>query len=338
MATQAKAFTTDQFIERASLLFPHGMFDYSKTEYRSGRHPVTIFCNRCQSFFTMKKAESHLRGHGCNLCARKQAGFTKIVPFEEFLRHALLAHGEQYWYDASTYRGLNKPIRVFCNIYCKWIVFNRASYLLRKAVTGKCNYEKSLYTYKKFILQASKVHEGFYNYKEIKPAVRLTDSVVIGCPLHGEFKQSLYKHMNGLRCPKCVNLERFGGYCDTNFQRDKEMASRAGSCYLFECNNGEDKFLKVGITKYTSPHERLLDVRRHINGEAEILRVVNTDLYGCFLLEQYIHRTFKHLRYHTTTVFDGHTECLDISLKDTLVSLFDYLNQGETQCRIAQHD
>ena len=50
--------------------------------------------------------------------------------------------------------------------------------------------------------KANKIHNNFYDYSKF---VYLNSStkVTIICPLHGEFKQDLYGHLEGYGCKKC---------------------------------------------------------------------------------------------------------------------------------------
>lgn len=53
-----------------------------------------------------------------------------------------------------------------------------------------------------FIEKANKVHNDFYNYDKTEYE-NSKQKVIITCPIHGDFEQTLNKHLIGQGCPKC---------------------------------------------------------------------------------------------------------------------------------------
>lgn len=52
-----------------------------------------------------------------------------------------------------------------------------------------------------FIKRSSSLHNNFYDYvEEYKNA---HTKIKIMCPIHGEFEQKPYSHLQGIGCPKC---------------------------------------------------------------------------------------------------------------------------------------
>lgn len=67
-----KRLTQEEFIARA--ISVHGdRYDYSNTVYVNCRTVVSIVCKKCRKTFTQDPM-SHLKGCGCNDCARKEVG------------------------------------------------------------------------------------------------------------------------------------------------------------------------------------------------------------------------------------------------------------------------
>jgi hypothetical protein len=61
-----------------------------------------------------------------------------------------------------------------------------------------------------FIKRASTVHKNFYDYlDEYKNS---KEKIKIKCPLHGEFEQKPYSHLQGIGCPKCA-IEKRANLC-----------------------------------------------------------------------------------------------------------------------------
>ena len=60
------------------------------------------------------------------------------------------------------------------------------------------------YTIKDFILKATTIHNGKYNYSKVEYVDNHTKVCII-CPEHGEFWQTPSSHLNGRGCPKCCH-------------------------------------------------------------------------------------------------------------------------------------
>lgn len=52
-----------------------------------------------------------------------------------------------------------------------------------------------------FKKEADRVHKNKYTYNE-NSYTKLTNTVVINCPIHGEFKQRAEQHIKGSNCPQ----------------------------------------------------------------------------------------------------------------------------------------
>ena len=64
-----------------------------------------------------------------------------------------------------------------------------------------------IYTLMNYIDKAKQIHNGKYDYSHIKNIVKRDTRVLIGCPIHGVFEQSMHKHLNGDGCRQCGNIE-----------------------------------------------------------------------------------------------------------------------------------
>jgi len=70
-----KKLTTEKFIQKAKEI--HGdKYDYSKVNFINTRRNVIIICNKHKEF--SKKADSHLRGQGCQMCSAENKGKINI--------------------------------------------------------------------------------------------------------------------------------------------------------------------------------------------------------------------------------------------------------------------
>ena len=63
------------------------------------------------------------------------------------------------------------------------------------------------YTKEEFIEKAKEVHGNKYDYSKVEYKNSQTKIIII-CPIHGEFLQQPYSHLNGNGCPLCVSLKK----------------------------------------------------------------------------------------------------------------------------------
>ena len=188
--------TTEEFIKRAREV--HGdKYDYSKVEYVGSESKVCIVCPEHGEFW--QAPHTHLRGGGCPICVGRAKMRTS-----DFIKRAKSIHGNKYDYSKAEYKGVFDKVCIICPDHgdfwqsahnhlngngCPQCCKIRAASLRRK-------------TNQDFIEQARKVHGDKYDYSKVvyKSA---KDKIVINCPIHGDFMQVPYNHLNGAGCPVC---------------------------------------------------------------------------------------------------------------------------------------
>ena len=118
---------------------------------------------------------------------------------------ARAVHGDKY--DYSLIKEIETVITrvpIICPVHGK---FNQE---VRKHLEGqgcrKCGRralgDKMFKTTDTFIKEANDTHDGFYDYSKTE-YVGCYDKVTITCPIHGDFQQVPYSHIQGHGCPKC---------------------------------------------------------------------------------------------------------------------------------------
>lgn len=157
-----------------------------------------------------------------------------------------------------------------------------------------------------FIKKSIKVHGDRYSYEDSKYGKRAGDKIFIICKLHGKFRQSPNKHLQGRGCPKCGNYD--GRFPKEHAERNKEEYLNIESgIYLINLSSKNENFFKVGISRnfksrYTSiPYNVTPIIEEKI------------PLYWAMLLEQYVHSFCKDYSYAPSISFCGKTECFNIS-------------------------
>jgi hypothetical protein len=188
-----------RFIERSKNLWD-GKYCYSKVEWEGHHTPVTIICPEHGEF--KQKPKYHIeKKEGCKQCHRNKTVTTK----EYFLNMARECHGDSYDYSKVEYIDMSTKITIICPIHGEFEQMPTTH--VGGAGCSKCGYEKNAERLSKgkdgFIKEAREVHGQRYDYSNlVYTGVR--DKLNIICPVHGEFEQVGYVHLQGSHCPKCT--------------------------------------------------------------------------------------------------------------------------------------
>ena len=190
------------FIEKARLT--HGdKYDYSKVDYRGTEVKVCIICQIHGEFW--QTPHLHLRGGGCKKCGIESRIKSRSLTTDDFIERAKKVHGDKYDYSKVDYKGYNKKVYIICHEKDEfgnehggfWQI---AEDHLNGHGCRKCS-NSYIDTYL-FIKKASLVHKNKYDYSLSEYNSRYKKVKII-CPVHGEFLQDVYHHLNGHGCPKC---------------------------------------------------------------------------------------------------------------------------------------
>ena len=129
------------------------------------------------------------------------------IKFEELIESNLKLHNN--FYDLSktdlNNRFEKNKIEIICPKHGKFFM-PPYDFIHGKGcpICGKEKMAKTQsYTNKDFIKKANEVHDNFYNYEKCN-YTKAHNKVVIICPIHGDFEQLAYSHLQGAKCPKCA--------------------------------------------------------------------------------------------------------------------------------------
>ena len=188
--------TTEEFIKKAREV--HGdKYDYSKVEYVGSESKVCIVCPEHGEFW--QAPHTHLRGGGCPICVGRAKMRTS-----DFIKRAKSIHGNKYDYSKAEYKGVFDKVCIICPDHGDF--WQSAHSHLNGNGCPQCSKIRAASLRRKtnqdFIEQARKVHGDKYDYSKVvyKSA---KDKIVINCPIHGDFMQVPYNHLNGAGCPVC---------------------------------------------------------------------------------------------------------------------------------------
>lgn len=183
--------TTEEWIEKA--IQAHGnKYDYSKVEYKGWNQKVCIICPIHGEFW--QDPTSHIAKYHKSGCPKCGKSTTKTT--EQFIQEAKQTHGDKY--DYSKVRYVNNITKV-CIICPEHGEFLQIPYMhLRGNGCPKCNKK----TTEDFIQKAKKIHGDKYDYSK-SMYVNCKTKICITCPIHGDFYQTPYNHLNGVGCIEC---------------------------------------------------------------------------------------------------------------------------------------
>lgn len=147
---------------------------------------------------------------------------TKRKTKEEFIRDAILVHGDKYDYSKVEYINQLTKICIICPIHGEFWQTPKSH--LNKHGCKMCGNEKSkevnigkshknysskvIFTTDTFIKKSIEIHGKKYDYTKVV-FKNLTTPVIIICPEHGEFLQRPIEHIKQKSgCPICANKKR----------------------------------------------------------------------------------------------------------------------------------
>jgi hypothetical protein len=123
---------------------------------------------------------------------------------EEFVLRARQVHGDKYYYNKVNYRSTDTPVIITCPTHGDFSQEPRGH--LWGSGCPECYYDKageySKLTTKQFIERSIIVHGNKYDYSKVIYN-NMHEKVVIGCNVHGNFKQTPNSHLHGSGCFKC---------------------------------------------------------------------------------------------------------------------------------------
>lgn len=181
----------DTFISKAQI--KHGdKYDYSLVEYITTHIKVKIICPIHGEF--EQSPANHFSGKGCRKCAKK------YMDLEYFIEKSNIKHNNKYDYSKTVYtKGYNQVI-IICPIHGEFL--QTPDIHIYKSGCPKCSNNNFKLTTEQFIAESKITHGDRYDYSKVDYIGNKKD-VIIGCKIHGDFKQSPIHHKKGGGCSIC---------------------------------------------------------------------------------------------------------------------------------------
>ena len=110
--SEKSRFTISDFIRRSTII--HGnRYDYSLVDYKGATVPVNIKCPKHGLF--KQKPHHHFNGHGCPECKKESISIAQSSDKEQFIKSAILVHGQKYDYHKVIYTNAHEKVCIICH-------------------------------------------------------------------------------------------------------------------------------------------------------------------------------------------------------------------------------
>lgn len=193
-----KRKTTEDFIIQSRIIHKD-LYDYSLVEYVNNYTDVKIICKK--HGVIKQKPHNHLNGSGCKYCTWDN----KKSNSEDFIEKSKKIHKNKYDYSHVTYMDNHTHVDIICP---KHGIFKQTpmSHLIGNNC-NKCSLEdlslKNSMGLENFIIKATKIHNGKYDYSNVK-YINSKNQINIICQKHGEYTQKPSEHLKGKGCRYCA--------------------------------------------------------------------------------------------------------------------------------------
>ena len=266
-------------------------YNYSKAIFINTKTKITITCPIHGEF--EQTVGNHLSGKGCLHCSGKA-----ILTTEDWVNKAKNIHQSLYDYSNVNYINARTKVEIICKTHGSFWMTPNNHLGHYKQGCPTCGIEFQANTQRdttaSFIEKALKVHKGNYSYSNTN-YTESSKTVLITCPLHGEFEQTPNSHLMGSGCNKCVS---------TGFNPDKPA-----TLYYLSINNGQA--YKIGITNRT--------IEERFGKDILYITILKTWHYNngreAYNEEQRILKEFKQFKYIGPDLLkSGNTELFSIDI------------------------
>ena len=206
--TERSRWTTEIAIREFKRV--HGdKYDYSKVDYISANEKVIVICPAHGEFYP--STWNHKKGSGCPKCGDATVSVKNTSNKEDFAFKADKIHSGAYSYGKVSYVSAIDQVEITCPIHGPFILTPNVH--LNGTGCPDCtkeytSYKASVEGQKTFAERSSLIHNNKYNYS-LSNYINYDMPVKIICPIHGVFKQTPDKHLQGCGCQKCgVHLSK----------------------------------------------------------------------------------------------------------------------------------
>lgn len=277
------------FIQKATSVHAD-TYDYSKVSLNTVNDTISIICQKHGVF--LQRATNHLQGRGCRKCSVEKVSAANRTTFDDFVEKANLVHSGFYSYPKQYIKRLDDRVRILCPKHGEFFQIGNGHLQGKQCI--KCANRETLTT-EIFTQKAKIVHGKAYGYDLVEYKNNLSH-VDIRCPIHGVFKQAANHHLEGHGCKQCSlqNTQRRSIY--------KQVCKGKSSLYIIKCNDFEESFYKIGITKHK--------LKKRFNPsnmpyKFDVIGIVKEEAGLIWDLEKRLHHICRDFKYSPKKRFSG---------------------------------
>lgn len=172
--------------------------DYREVNYINNDTEVVLIDSKNIKF----KVTPHtfLKGYRNKLSRKKRKG-NPLYTFKQIKDRIIKEKGDAYDFSLVKYSDNDIiPLSTIVTLRCKKCN-NLITRSLKAHFRYNCPFHKKI-TFEIFKERGNKIHNYKYIYNEDKYKGYCFETIIT-CPIHGDFKQIPYNHINGDGCPKC---------------------------------------------------------------------------------------------------------------------------------------
>ena len=203
-------FTNENFLQYLKTKEYSDNICFNKIHYVNNATPVTFTCKLHGDF--VRLPSSIKNKIECPECQKLRLHDLNINDNEEVIKKCKRIHNNFYNYDKTFYTGYNNKMIITCPIHGDFEQL--ASVHLNGGGCPICGTQKGWskrsdkINTAKIIERFKKNHKDIYSYDKTV-YVNPNTKVIITCPIHGDFEQLPYAHLNGQGCPMCANEKTY---------------------------------------------------------------------------------------------------------------------------------
>jgi len=175
-------------------------YEYDFSKYEGMNSKIKIICPIHGEF--NQRVYEHSKGRGCSKCAIEKNSKDKRNNLNELIIKSNKIHYNNYDYSLiNNYKNMHNKNDIICPIHGIFkISFH--SHINKQRGCKQCSIDKRTDTEYDFIKKSKIVHGDDFDYSKVN-YINSKTKVIIGCPIHGDFKQMPNYHIMGQGCPIC---------------------------------------------------------------------------------------------------------------------------------------
>ena len=195
--------SSEEYVESLKKKYPLSNISFEKVKYVNNHKPINLVCPVHGDFeITPITIEKNLE---CPECQKIRLHDKYAKTTEEFINQAKKIHGDKFIYSKTVYKTCKDKLTITCPSHGDFETLPITH--LKGHGCPFCANEhlwdnRERLDTETYIKKAIEKHNGKYIYLKTNYTTA-HNKVIITCPIHGDFEQDAYAHLNGQGCPIC---------------------------------------------------------------------------------------------------------------------------------------